>query len=190
MKNEIDIKKLENLSEFEIQYFIQTRKEIDTEKQERNKLLNYGVVATGALTLGIMQIDKSFEILSTPLSLLIYFSLQLFIFGIVVARRVKLRHIADRWETLYDFLQHRNLDRELLWLEKKVIAGFNNRRRYLWEDFVLYCSLNIIVFGFLLYSTFFSSFKSYTVMILTIWVIMFFGGGWVLLKPFKINIRN
>ncbi|HUI08619.1 MAG TPA: hypothetical protein VL486_16585 [Verrucomicrobiae bacterium] len=38
-------------SQFEREYFVQTRKEIDTEKQERNKILNYAILATGAVSL-------------------------------------------------------------------------------------------------------------------------------------------
>ena len=46
-----DLKNQSNIPEmtdFGREYFIQTRKEIDTEKQERNKILNYAVNSMGS----------------------------------------------------------------------------------------------------------------------------------------------
>jgi hypothetical protein len=45
----------EKFSQFECEYFIQTRKEIDNEKHERDALLNFVVAVLGALAFAIFK---------------------------------------------------------------------------------------------------------------------------------------
>jgi len=134
------------ISEFELQYFIQTRREIDTEKQERNKLLNYAVLATSAFSLALAQIEKSTQFLMSPWAFCLYIPLLFLISGLVAARRMKLRQISDRWLTLYDILRVRNVARDWISLEDTVIKGLKGKR-YLYEDLWLHMGLSLIVYG-------------------------------------------
>jgi hypothetical protein len=138
-----------NLSQFEVQYFIQTRREIDTEKQERNKLLNYALIATGAFAIALAQIERSTEFLFSPWALALYLPLLLLISGIVAARRMKLQQIFDRWVTLYSILQVRKVANEWIPMEETVIQGIKGRR-YLYEDFALHLGLSGIVYGLMI----------------------------------------
>jgi hypothetical protein len=138
-----------DLSQFEIQYFIQTRREIDTEKQERNKLLNYALIATGAFAIALAQIERSTEFLFSPWALALYLPLLLLISGVVAARRMKLQQIFDRWVTLYSILQVRKVANEWIPMEKIVIQGIKGRR-YLYEDFALHLGLSGIVYGLMI----------------------------------------
>jgi FtsH-binding integral membrane protein len=134
------------ISEFELQYFIQTRREIDTEKQERNKLLNYAVLATSAFSLALAQIEKSTQFLMSQWAFCLYIPLLFLISGLVAARRMKLRQISDRWLTLYDILRVRNVARDWIPLEDTVIKGLKGKR-YLYEDLWLHMGLSLIVYG-------------------------------------------
>jgi len=134
------------ISEFELQYFIQTRREIDTEKQERNKLLNYAVLATGAFSLALAQIEKSTQFLMSPWAFCLYIPLLFLISGLVAARRIKLQQISDRWLTLYDILRVREVAKDWISLEDTVVKGLKGKR-YLYEDFWLHLGLSLIVYG-------------------------------------------
>ena len=138
-----------DLSQFEVQYFIQTRKEIDTEKQERNKLLHYALIAAGASAIGLAQIERSTDFLLSPWALALYLPLLLLISGIVAARRMKLQQIFDRWITLYSILQARKLAKQWTPVEETVIHGFRSRR-YLYEDFALHLGLSVMVYGLMI----------------------------------------
>lgn len=47
------------MSDFDREYFIQTRKEIDTEKRERDHILNIAIIVLGALGFAFIQKDES-----------------------------------------------------------------------------------------------------------------------------------
>ena len=135
------------MPEFEREYFIQTRKEIDSEKYERNTILNYAVIATGALSVIMSRSAASVQFLQSSGALLIYIPLLLLISALFSARRTKLRQIADRWFVLYDLLavQGRLENRRWTPLEQVVCEGLA-RRRYLSEDFLQHLALSSVVY--------------------------------------------
>ena len=139
----------ENLSEFEHEYFIQTRREIDTEKQERNKILNYAILATGAVSLLLSKTDIPTRGLESATALWLYFPLLLLVSVLTAARRSKLRQIADRWFTLQEMLHARKLPKGWQPLEEVVCHGLEGRR-YLFEDFLLHHALSIILYALIL----------------------------------------
>lgn len=138
-----------DLSQFEAQYFIQTRKEIDTEKQERNKLLNYALIATGASAIALAQIERSTDFLLSPWALALYLPLLLLISGIVAVRRMKLQQIFDRWNTLHGILEARKFTNQWTPIEKTVVQGIRSRR-YLYEDLALHHGLSATVYGLMI----------------------------------------
>lgn len=133
-------------SQFETQYFIQTRREIDTEKQERNKLLHYALLAAGAIALALSQLDRTTKFLESPAALGLYCSLFLLVWGIVAARRAKLRQIYDRWISLYTMLRTKTLKREWIPVEETVLSGIKSGR-YLYEDLWLHLGLSSLIYG-------------------------------------------
>jgi hypothetical protein len=118
------------LDENEIQYIIQTRREIDIEKQERNKLLYYAITAIGALAIAVTQIDKQLGFFTVSWSLLISVPLLFLITVLISARRMKLTQISDRWKTINDLIKKRSFADDWNPLERIVITGLK-RKRYL-----------------------------------------------------------
>lgn len=132
------------LSAFESEYFIQTRKEIDTEKHERNKILNYAILATGAMSVAFAR-SGSLSDLASPAALVIYFPLLILVSVLVAARRIKLRQISDRWHALGSLLHARGCVDGWAPLEDVVCRGLRGRR-YLAEDFLLHLGLSSVVY--------------------------------------------
>lgn len=140
----------EAISDFEKDYFIQTRKEIDTEKQERNKLLNYGVVAIGAVAAGLLQLESKVTVSPSPWLLLVCIPVLSLVTGLVAARRIKLHQIADRWIALYRIARNFNIEKEWKPLERTVITGLI-KGRYLKEDLWVHTTLSLVVYGLICY---------------------------------------
>jgi len=139
----------ETLTQFELEYFIQTRKEIDTEKQERNKILNYAIIATGAVSLLISKTENPTKFMESATALWIYYPLLLLISVLTEARRAKLRQIADRWFTLRNILHANKSAIDWNYLEEIVCHGLADRR-YLLEDFLLHNALSLILYALIL----------------------------------------
>lgn len=134
------------LSQFEVHYFVQTRREIDTEKQERNKLLHYALLITGAIAVAITQLEISIGFLRSTAALGIYVPMFLLAWSIISARRAKLHQIFNRWITLYSMLQGQVLRSGWMPLEETVCNGIKTRR-YLWEDYWLHLGLTAPIYG-------------------------------------------
>lgn len=134
------------LSEFERQYFLQTRQEIDTEKQERNKILNYAIVALGAVALTFSRVDNPLSPLRSPAALCFYYPFLLFVSILIAARRAKMRQISDRWFVLRGILAARSEPKGWVPLEKIVCDGFDNKR-YLAEDRLLHLGLSLVPYS-------------------------------------------
>ncbi len=86
-----------------IKYVVQTRAEIDTEKRERDQMLNFIIVTVGGLAFA------TFLKLPSPSSsgtwppgtiFCIAVAAMIFVFGLFLVRRDKLQQIADRWFSL------------------------------------------------------------------------------------------
>ena len=89
------------MKDFCQKYIIQTRREIDTEKQHRDSLLNFAIAVMGALGFGVLQNDDLPKLLSHPAVGYIGISILLIITSLFWVRRKKLQQIADRWFVLW-----------------------------------------------------------------------------------------
>lgn len=140
------------LTEFEREYFIQTRKEIDTEKGERDKLLNFAVIVLGALGFAVVQSDAAKEFLQKPHSLMLEVSTLIILTSLFWVRRKKLQQIADRWYTLYR-MAVRRLGKQCAaeMMEAVVIRDFE-KARYLRKDVVLNIALSLPIYTLLFVS--------------------------------------
>ena len=143
-------------SEFEIAYFIQTRKEIDTEKKLRDTTLHFAILVLGAVCLAIYSSDDVLSLLRSVHGLALMGSAILLILGLFIVRREKLRQIADRWRVLNSMLA-KNPDwiEYPLSLEQEVMKHFepsNGEKQRKWlqrysrEDLVLNVMLCLPLF--------------------------------------------
>ena len=84
-------------NKFELAYFIQTRQEIDTEKRERDHILNISVAVLGVLGFLAFRADDQGRILEERVLLALEVSVLLIITSLFYARWTKLQQIANRW---------------------------------------------------------------------------------------------
>lgn len=142
------------LTEFEREYFVQTRKEIDTEKRERDQLLNFAVIVLGALGFAVVQSEKAMEFLKQPHSLMFEVSTLVILTSLFWVRRKKLQQIADRWYTLYRMeVKRLGKQRADQLMEAVVIRGFE-KARYIRKDVVLNIALSLPIYTLLFVSAF------------------------------------
>lgn len=90
-------------------YFIQTRKEVDNEKHERDSLLNFVVAAIGAFGFAIFKDftpEKFAATLKGGLPVGLAVCGVAFITVVIAIRYQKLRQIADRWVVLNEMLKN------------------------------------------------------------------------------------
>ena len=184
--NDDDTKsRLSRVSNFEKDYFVQTRKEIDTEKQERNKLLNYGVIAIGAVSAGLLQLEIKTTGNPSPWLLAVCIPVLSLITGLVAARRIKLQQIADRWITLYTIARKFDIEQEWKPLERTVITGLI-KGRYLREDLWVHTTLSLVGYGLIGYisrSLFCYPYTWAAILVAVLLAHLFFSTNW-LRKPF------
>jgi hypothetical protein len=133
-------------SDFDREYFLQTRREIDTEKRERDHLLNFAVVILGALAFAVVQSDKAKQFLQEPYSLMFEISTLIILTSLFWVRRKKLQQISDRWYTLYH-MALRNMSEEWMSqsMEAVVINGFF-KARYIRKDLALNVALSLPIY--------------------------------------------
>lgn len=116
------------------EYFIQTRKEIDTEKRERDKMLHFAIILLGGVLLFIVQSEKLLRF-SHPLEATLFeLSLLIIISSMFWIRWKKMCQISDRWYVLFGILEnYLGKERSKIFLEKTVLNGFKTRR-YVCKD--------------------------------------------------------
>lgn len=142
------------LNGFMKEHFIQTRKEIDTEKHERDQMLNFAIVVLGAIGFAIIQKGVSQTLLQEPQALLIETPALIIISSLFWIRYKKLHQIADRWFVLYRMAcQHLGKDKAEEMLEAVVVKGLI-KWRYISKDFILNLALSLPIYGLLLIQCF------------------------------------
>ena len=159
------------LNDFYKDYFIQTRKEIDTDKIERDRLLHFVIILFGGVLVLFTQENLSRELLNTTIEVLLHFSFLIIVTTIFWVRWKKMSHIADRWNTLYKILE-KSGEEITVFLENKVIQGLK-KRRYVRQDVFLCLSFCLPSYSLLFFSIFSKSGKClrYTGIVLVIVVI-------------------
>ena len=145
---------MEEISDFDKEYFLQTRKEIDMEKRERDQILNFAIIILGALGFAFVQSDKAKEFVKHPQSIMFEVSTLIILTSLFWVRRKKLQQISDRWYTLYR-MAVRNLGKELAseTMEAVVIYGFE-KARYMRKDVVLNYALSLPIYTLLFISAY------------------------------------
>ncbi|HUW81988.1 MAG TPA: hypothetical protein VMZ31_04215 [Phycisphaerae bacterium] len=142
-----------SLSEFDREYFLQTRREIDTEKRERDHILNFAIVVLGAMAFAVIHSVRAEALLKDPYSVPLETSALAIVTSLFWVRRKKLQQIADRWYALYR-MAVRNLGEEWVResMEAVAIKGFT-KARYIRKDVVLNVTLCLPIYALLLKTT-------------------------------------
>jgi len=137
-------------SEFVRAYFVQTRNEIDTEKRERDRILDFIVLILGALAFGIFQSESAQRFLDRPEALAIEMPALAIISALFWIRWRKLQQISDRWFALHRIaIRHYSEERVKEMLEGVVFKDLPSWR-YISKDFVLNIALCLPVYGLLI----------------------------------------
>jgi hypothetical protein len=137
-------------SDFERAYFIQTRNEIDTEKRERDQMLNFAVLVLGAIGFAVAQSESAWKFLQEPESLAIETPALVIISTLFWIRHKKLQQISDRWFVLYRMIVRcfgKDRAKEML---EGVVRKDLPTWRYIRKDFMLNIALCLPVYGLLL----------------------------------------
>ncbi len=82
------------------QYFLQTRQEIDTEKKQRDSLLNFAIAVMGVLGFGLLQNENSTSFVEHQATFWVSVGILVILTSLFWVRRKKLQQIADRWFVL------------------------------------------------------------------------------------------
>jgi len=134
---------MSDMSDFEREYFLQTRREIDTEKHERDQLLNFAILVLGAIVFGVAQSENAQRFLEEATAPAIEVPALAITSTLCWIRRKKLQQIADRWFVLHLMLvEHFGSERAETSLEGIAVQGLRGRR-YVWKDVVLNWALSL-----------------------------------------------
>jgi hypothetical protein len=129
-------------SEFFRAYFIQTRQDIDTEKRERDQMLNFAIATLGAIGFAVVQSETAQQFLQTPFSFLFEIAVLAVLTSLFYIRRKKLQQISDRWYVLYrlaaGFFGKQRADE----MVEGVIVRCLPTPRYFLKDYVLNIALS------------------------------------------------
>lgn len=182
-------------TDFDREYFLQTRREIDTEKRERDHLLNFAVVILGALAFAVVQSDKAKQFLQELYSLMFEISTLIILTSLFWVRRKKLQQISDRWYTLYHIALH-NMSEEWMSqsMEAVVIRGFS-KARYIRKDIALNVALSLPIYTLVFVSSLELPFHSWLSVIPGVLIVTgHLAVSWVLLAkklidPFSVEIE-
>lgn len=130
-------------------YFIQTRKEIDTEKRERDQMLNFAVLVLGAIGFAVVQSETAQKYLKHPEAIGIEIAALVIISSLFWIRYKKLQQIADRWFVLHRIvIKHfgKKTSHEML---EGVVSKYLTTWRYIRKDFILNISFSLPIYGML-----------------------------------------
>jgi len=140
---------MKDLNEFEREYFLQTRREIDTEKKERDALLNFAVGVIGVAAFGVLQNDKMDAVLRHDFTRILAGCVLLLITSLMWVRRKKLQQIADRWYALRNLMLSAKSHPTQRLLEDAVCEGLDGRA-YTVKDTVVCLALSLPMYCLLL----------------------------------------
>ncbi|MFB3880999.1 MAG: hypothetical protein ACE149_07030 [Armatimonadota bacterium] len=141
---------MHELDEFAKAYFIQTRSEIDTEKRERDQMLNFAILVLGAIGFAICGSGEAQTFLRQPEALAVEVPALAIVSSLLWVRRKKLQQIADRWFVLERMaLRHFGQKSTGEMLEGVVCRNLTTWR-YIAKDFVLNFILSSPIYGLLI----------------------------------------
>ena len=130
-------------------YFMQTRKEIDTEKHERDRLLHFVIIVIGALAFAVIQSEAALRFAMTWYALGFEVAGLAAVTSLFWVRRKKLNQIADRWHVLLDIVRECEVTiPEEISLERIVVQEFDKRRylkKDLWLCVIMCAPLHVLV---------------------------------------------
>jgi len=135
---------------FDRDYFIQTRKEIDTEKRERDQMLNFAILVLGAIGFVIYQSETAQKFLREPEAMAIEIPALVIISSLFWVRYRKLRQISDRWFTLNRMLLRYFDEKRVEEMLEGIVVKDLKEWRYIKKDIILNIALCLPIYGLLL----------------------------------------
>ncbi len=136
-------------TDFRTDYFIQTRREIDTEKHSRDQILNFAVVVLGAIAFAIFRSSEANVFLTKPFAIIPECSALLMISALFWVRRKKLEQIADRWFVLHNLAEELFGEERAKSLLEGMVCKQLTRRRYIKKDLFLNFALSSPIYTLL-----------------------------------------
>ena len=171
---------------FWMEYYLQTRREIDTEKQERDKLLHFIILVLGAVSFSVAQSTEAQRFLQHPKGLAVTLPAMVIISSLFWVRRKKLQQIADRWHVLQDLLAgHCSSEHLGSSLEAAAMTGFAERR-YVLKDAVLNGALSLAIYP-LVFFQLDAGLKLLSTVIIFLLIVIVHGGSttWLLYRRLR-----
>ncbi len=138
------------MSEFMREYFLQTRREIDTEKSSRDSILNFAILTIGAIGFGMFQNDKVDIFLQQPIFLILEMSMLASITTLFWLRSKKLHQIADRWFVLHSILREHQDEMALDKSLEGIVVLYLQTTRYPKKDVVVCLGLSSPIYSLML----------------------------------------
>lgn len=137
---------MEQPTDFQRAYFIQTRQEIDTDKKIRDTTLNMAVLVLGGVAFAVFKGDNTLALIRSAHGFCLNLAAIVIVTALCYARREKMRQISDRWCVLYHLLRdHPEWLNSEKTLESIVLRGFRPPKkalqRYITKDFWLNVAL-------------------------------------------------
>ena len=137
-------------SNFDQAYFIQTRKEIESEKHERDVLLNFAILVLGAVGFGLFQSSTAQQFIREPMSLAVEIPALTIISTLFWVRYQKLKQISERWFSL-SYLSKTLFDQQKInFMLETIVTKSLTTWRYIRKDFLLNISFSLPFYGLLL----------------------------------------
>lgn len=140
---------MKDLHAFERDYILQTRAEIDTEKKERDTLLNIAVGLLGIAAFGMWQNGKIDDVLRNEFTKTASVCVLLIITSLMWIRRKKLQQITDRWFVLRELIQSAKKQPDQRLLEDIVCEGLK-KNTYSIKDTIVCLTLSLPMYCFLI----------------------------------------
>ncbi len=132
-------------------YFLQTRKEIEHGKAERDRILHFAVIIIGAVGFAFAQSEHMQRFLLSTSGLFTEVAALVIVTSLFWIRRTKLRQIADRWFVLRRLLPRIVGEEEMPWMLENVVYRGLSRRRYARKDIVLNLAFCLPIYGLLVH---------------------------------------
>jgi hypothetical protein len=144
--------RLDEPSTFVREYFMQTRREIDTVKRQRDLILNFAILVIGAVSFAVIKSQEARDFVKTQWEgAAVGVPALIFITSLFWLRYRKLQQIKDRWRVLHSIAESKLGPLFVrIMLESKVVPHLDKWTYHIWRDFVPCIMFCVPIYGQLL----------------------------------------
>ncbi len=141
---------MSKLSDFEREYFLQTRKELSAARRELDQMLYLIILVLGAIAFAMIQSDSSRDFFGEPYALIPLASALMIITSLFKIRRGKLQEMANRWFVLKEMLLRHFPDESIEQLLEGVVVSGIGQKQYVTSNVINHVILSTPIY-FLLF---------------------------------------